>query len=68
MEKLKGRMPSASGELVQKIYELYDTGIYGYLRIAKTLDTTQGTVLYYVRKRKKENAAIRNEQQHNQVT
>lgn len=60
--KLKGRPATIAPEKVTQIYALYDTGEYGYKRIGKMLDISWTKVLYYIRKRRKENAAEINQQ------
>lgn len=54
MAKLKGRPKSIDETLIPRIYELYDTGEYGYLRIAKMLGVTKNQVHYYVKLRIKQ--------------
>lgn len=53
MAKLRGRPKTTSDETIARIYELYDTGDYGYKLIAKTLGISREVVRYWLRYRQK---------------
>lgn len=52
MKKPKGRPAKYSRELIQRIYELYDTTDMGYDLIARELHVSKSMVAYYIRKRR----------------
>lgn len=56
MAKLTGRMRVHSQETINEIYRLWDTGEYGYQRIANMVGIPKATVRYWIKKREQDNA------------